>query len=148
MSKNTKSCFCKTILNILENTKSIHTGLELFFEVCAPFLKTDVLLANFKPFCKFSFTNRFIQISASSSAKKLLLLFITFTGMSVACMTFELSNILISFSEFTLVIVLKEKYSLANSEDIAITHGCFRAFKVRWFMFFDKGSKFSKFPIV
>ena len=87
-------------------------------------LKTSVMMANFKQW-KFSFTNSFIEISAYLYCKKLQFSFITFTGMSVACMAFELSNILISLSEFSIVILLKEKKSLVNSEAIAITLGCF-----------------------
>ena len=59
--------------------------------------------------------------------KKLLLPFITFTGMSVACMAFELSNILSgsSLNGTSTVIALKEKYSFVNTEGIAIMLGCF-----------------------
>ena len=59
-------------------------------------------------------------------------------------MSFELSNILISLSASSIVIVLKEKHSLVYSEAIAIALGCFLyltiALKVGWSMFSDKGS--------
>ena len=40
-------------------------------------------------------------------------------------MAFELSNIPISLSASSIMIVLKEKHSLVNSEATAITIGCF-----------------------
>ena len=83
---------------------------------------------------KFFFTNRFIEISAYLFYKKKMLLPLTnFTGISVACMVFELANILISLSASFIVIVL------VNSEVIAIMLGCSLfltiAFKVGWSVF-------------
>ena len=71
--------------------------------------------------------------------------------MSVACMAFELSDILISLSVYSILIALKEKYSLVNSEAIEIILQCLLyltlAFKEGWSMFSDRGSKFSNFAI-
>ena len=57
--------------------------------------------------------------------KKLLFSFITFTGMSVACMNFELSKTQIFLSTYSIVIVLKEKHSLVTCEAITVMLGCF-----------------------
>ena len=65
-----------------------------FFNVHAPFLKKGVILANFKTIWKVSFTDRFI--ASLYFAKQLPLPFVTFIGMSVAYMAFELSNIVSS----------------------------------------------------
>ena len=40
-------------------------------------------------------------------------------------MSFELSNTLFSLSASSIVIILKEKHSLVNSENIALMLGCF-----------------------
>ena len=66
-------------------------------------------------------------------------------------MAFELSNILISLSATSTVIVLKEKHCLVNSETIAIMLGCFLYFKIAfkgWSMFSEKGSKLPNFGIL
>ena len=66
-------------------------------------------------------------------------------------MAFELSNILISLSTSSIVIILKQKHSLVNSEAIAIILGCSLylaiAFKVGGSMFLtkDQDSQTSKF---
>ena len=98
MQKNTKSRFCKSFSNILENTGNILTDLWLFFKVPAPFLKTDVVLTNLKQIGNFPLTTDSLK------------LFITFTGMSVACMAAEISNTLISLRASSIVIILKEKH--------------------------------------
>ena len=71
----------------------------------------------------------------------MMLPFITFTGMSVASMAFELSSILIFLRGSSIAILLKEKYSLVNSEATAIMLGCFLhltiAFKIGCSLFFD-----------
>ena len=59
---------------------------------------------------EISFTNKLIEIRASLFCKKILLPYIIFTGMSVACITFELPNILISLGGFSIVIVLKKSF--------------------------------------
>lgn len=86
------------------------------------------------------------------SAKKILLPILTFTGISVSSIAFELSKIPISLSASYIVIVWKEKHSLVNSEVIEIMLGCFLyltvAFKVGWSMFPEKESKFSNFLIL
>ena len=73
------------------------------------------------------------------------------TLMLIACMAFELSDILISLSASSIVIILKEKHSLVNSETIAIMLGCFLYLTIvfkGWSMFSEKGSKFSNFEIL
>ena len=65
----------------------------------------------------FYFTDRFIKSYCCH--------LLTFTGMAIACIDFELSNILISLSASSIVIVLKEKHSLVSSEAIAIMLGCY-----------------------
>ena len=71
--------------------------------------------------------------------------------MLVACMAFELSNVIISLTASSIVILLREKHSLVNSEAIATTFGCFLyliiAFKVAWSTFSEERSKFSNFGI-
>lgn len=52
--------------------------------------------------------------------RKKMLSFISFTGVSVVCMVLELSNILISLSISSAMIVLKEKSSYDKFEAIAI----------------------------
>lgn len=52
--------------------------------------------------------------------RKKMLSFISFTGVSVVCMVLELSNILISLSISSTMIVLKEKSSYDKFEAIAI----------------------------
>ena len=86
------------------------------------------------------------------STKKLMLRFTAFTGISVACMDFRLSNILISLSASSLVFILKQKHSLVNFEAIAIMPEYFLylaiAFKEGCSAFSDKGSNFSNFRIL
>ena len=55
--------------------------------------------------------------------------------MAIACIDFELSNILISLSASSIVIVLKEKHSLVSSEAIAIMLGCYLYFVIAFNIF-------------
>ena len=98
----------------------------------APYLKTGVILRKFKQFENFPLPIDQLKQVHNYSAKKMLLPFITFTGMSVTCMAYELSSTLISMSVSSIVITLKEKHSLVN----------LKVFKVECSMFSEKGSKF------
>ena len=77
---------------------------------------------------------------------------IAFTGMSLACMDFELSNMPFSLSPSSILIVLKEKHSLVNYEAVVIMLGCFlyltKRFEIGWSIFTDKGSNFSNLRIL
>ena len=84
-----------------------------------------MILANFKHIGNFDLQTDSLQSAHFCCAKKLLLPFIAYAVILVACMAFELSNILISLSASVIVTLLKEKHSLVNYETIAITLGCF-----------------------
>ena len=59
------------------------------------------------------------------SAKKNTVAGYYISGMSLACMAFELSNIQISLIASSVVIALRGKHFLVNSEAIGIMLGCF-----------------------
>ena len=64
--------------------------------------------------------------------------------MAIACIDFELSNILISLSASSIVILLKEKHSLVSSEAIAIMLGCYLYFAIAFKIFWQRINIFKR----
>ena len=96
------------------------TGLKLFFEVRAPFLKTGVTFANFKQSGSLLFSKDSLKYLHIISAKRSLFLLIDLTGISLSWIAYEESNICISSRICSFETKLKENLGVFSCSEVLV----------------------------
>ena len=102
----------------MKKTEGTLTGLELFFDVRAPFLITGVIFVNFRQLGNLPFSSDLLKQKQIAAVKKFSFALIALTVMSLTWMPFEPSSTFISVSKSCLETRLKEKFALFWYSDV------------------------------
>ena len=123
-------------------------GLKLFFEVRAPFLKTEVTFSNFKQSENLLFSKDSLKKFHINCAKRFLFPLIILTRISLSWIAFEESNISISSRACSFETKLKGNLDVFSCSEaiVRILEGFLYftvAFWVTWSMLSVKGLQLS-----
>ena len=112
LSKNSKSCLLSNLSKIFEKTGRMLTGLQLFFNVRAPFLKSGLIFANFRQLENLPFSNDLLKWKQIASAKKSSFTLTILSRMSLFWMAFWDTQHFYFCKNVSLKTKLKEKFAL------------------------------------